>query len=87
MPARLLLLIPAYILAQIAAPSWTQGIMDVLLAGVVGGLWKLVNQIREVLREIRDMRTREPLTDHRLDNHRERLKVLDNKDETPYYPR
>jgi hypothetical protein len=40
-----------------------------------------------ILKEIRDMRTREPLTDHRLDDHRGRLHSLDQRDEAPYYPR
>ena len=84
---KLLLFIPIYILAQIAAPSLTQSVMDILLGAIAAGIWKLITQIRLILKEIRDMRTREPFTDHRLDDHRGRLKTLDGRDEAPYYPR
>jgi type IV secretory pathway VirB2 component (pilin) len=80
------LLIPLVIMGDMAAPSLTQGVLDVILAAIAGGIWKLVAQIRIILAEIRYMRGREPLVEFRLNDHKARLKNLDGKNEENYYP-
>ena len=79
------LIIPAVLLGDIVAPSFTQGVLDVILAMIAAGIWRLVSQIRGVLLRLRSIEVHKDVVNHRLDNHRERLAVLDNKDEEPYY--
>lgn len=71
-------------LAQVASPSLTQGIVDTLLGVIAMGIWKLVAQARILLKSVHQSSVRGDRHEHRLNDHQSRLHKLDQGEEQPY---
>jgi hypothetical protein len=72
----------AAVVAQVATPSFSQGVVDTVLIMCAGGILKLLQYGRKTISMVQKSHERTDMHELRLNNHRDRLYGLDKLQET-----